>query len=479
MVDQRDLLRFDAVELSALVRSGELHPGEILDATIARIDALDGTINAVIDEAFDRARSLLGDVGDLDADAPFAGIPTFVKDLIDVQGLRRSEGSRLQMGNVSEASPDYIVQMERAGLVIAGKTNTPEFASLPVTDNEVFGKTLNPWSLDYSPGGSSGGSAAAVAAGYTPIAHGSDGGGSNRIPSSACGVFGMKASRGRQASGELDGSHPVFKTHHAISRTVRDNAALFAVTEIPTGGAYPPVGPITKQLDRRLRIAVSPVDILGDEPETAAHAALEATMKLLVDLGHDVIEVAAPVNGEQFYAAYRDLFLSRTVGMLAMIEAQAGTPIEQTGLLTPYTIGLMRQSDELAPDAAELGNAYLRQLTSDMNQFFETADVWLTLVHPHDAIRADEFDPMGTFEQHKSETYLSNAAVANMSGSPSMSVPLYFDSPTGVPIGSMFTAAPGADGLLYELAFALEEARPWAHLWAPHSAMFIGTEGTP
>ena len=129
--------------LSALVRSDELHPGEILDATIARVAAVVGTSNAVIDEAFDRPRSLLG-VGDLDADEPFVGIPTFVKDLIDVQGLRRSEGSRLQMRNVSETSPDYIVQMEQAGLVIAGKTNTPEFASLPVIDNEVFGKTLDP-----------------------------------------------------------------------------------------------------------------------------------------------------------------------------------------------------------------------------------------------------------------------------------------------------------------------------------------------
>lgn len=474
MVDQRELLAFDAVGLSALIRSGELQPSEVLDATIERIEDVDGTINAVIDRAFDRARSIVDQVA---ADAPFAGIPTFVKDLIDVEGLRRSEGSRLQMANVSAASPDYIIKLEQAGLVIAGKTNTPEFASLPVTDNEVFGKTLNPWSLDHSPGGSSGGSAAAVAAGYTPIVHGTDGGGSNRIPASACGVFGMKASRGRQASGELDGSHPVFKTHHAISRTVRDSATLFAATEIQAGGAHPPVGLVTRPTDRRLRIGVSPIDVLGDSPEPAARAALDSTMQLLIDLGHDVTEMPNPVDGAQFYAAYRNLFLSRTVGMLGMIEAQAGAPVEQTGLLTPLTIGLMRQSDELAPDAAERGEAYLQMLTADMETFFGQTDVWLTLVHPHDAISAAEFDPMGEFDRHKSETYLSNAAVANMSGSPSMSVPLAFDTPTGVPVGSMFTAAPGDDGLLYELAFALEEARPWADRWAPNSAMFPQPEG--
>lgn len=475
MTGQRELLEFDAVGLSELIRSDELKSGEVLDATIARIELLDGAINAVVDRAFDRARSRLAAV---DVGSPFAGIPTFVKDLIDVEGLRRSEGSRLQMGNMSQASPAYVAAMEAAGLVIAGKTNTPEFASLPVTDNEVFGKTLNPWSLDHSPGGSSGGSAAAVAAGYTPIVHGTDGGGSNRIPASACGVFGMKASRGRQLSGELDGSHPVFKTHHAISRTVRDNATLFAATEIQQGGAFAPVELVAGPASRRLRIAVSWADILGTDPEPAARAALTAAVDLLMELGHEVIEVPAPVDGADFYTAYRNLFLARTVGMIDMIEAQAGAPIEQTGLLTPLTIGLMRQSDELAPDAAESGDAYLRQLSADMDRFFEQADVWLALVHPHDSIDADEFDPMGRFDRHKSETYLSNAAVANMSGSPSMSVPLCFDTPTGVPIGSMFTAAPGADRLLYELAFELEEAQPWAHRWAPHSAMFVGMEGS-
>ena len=473
MTGQRELLDFDALGLTQLIRAGELRQSEVLDATIERIEALDGSINSVIDQAFERARAAADLV---DRDAPFAGVPTFVKDLIDVAGMRRSEGSQLQMGNISQASPDYITAMENAGLIIAGKTNTPEFASLPVTDNAVFGKTLNPWNLSYSPGGSSGGSAAAVAAGYTPIAHGTDGGGSNRIPASACGLFGMKASRGRQASGELDGSQPVFKTHHAISRTVRDSAALFAATEIQDGGPYEPVGLVTTPVSNRLRVAVSAADVFGTGPESQAQRALESTIALLVNLGHDVIEVANPVDGHDFYQAYSDLFLSRTVGMIAAIEAQAGAPIEETGLLTPLTIGLMRQSDELAPDAAERGEAYLRKVSQDIDTLFTQADVWLTLVHPFDAIGADEFDPTDDFDAGKSERYLSNAAVANMTGAPSMSVPLYFDSPTGVPIGSMFTAAPGADGLLYELAFALEQARPWASNWAPHSAMFIGDD---
>ena len=466
MVDQRELLSYDAVGLSDLVRAGELTRAELLEATIQRVELLDGTLNAVTTRSFERAGGQPAPA----ASAPFAGIPTVVKDLVDVQGLPRTEGSRLRSSNISERSPAYIQQLEAAGLAIAGKTNTPEFASLPVTDNELFGRTKNPWSLDHSPGGSSGGSAVAVAAGYTPIAHGTDGGGSNRIPASACGVFGMKASRGRQVSGELDGSHPVFKTHQAISRSVRDSAALFAATQLRDDTSTP-VGFVTGPTDRRLTVAVSRLDVHGSPGEPAAAAALASTIALLSELGHRVVEVPNPVDGHAFYEAYRNLFLSRTVGLIAMIEQQAGAPIEQTGLLTPATIGLMRRSDALAPDAAEQGQRYLEAMSRDMLGFFGTADAWLTLVHPFDAIAADEFDPMCDFDLPKSERYLSNAAVAKMCGAPSMSVPLAFDTPTGVPIGSMFTAAPGDDALLYELAFELEEARPWFGRWAPHSAM--------
>ncbi len=470
MVDQRALLSHDAIGLSELVRAGTVSAAELLDATISRIEALDGQINAVVDRAFDRARESIDRVPE---DGPFAGVPTFVKDLVDVEGLRRTEGSRLRAEHRSDASPDYVMALERSGLVIAGKTNTSEFASLPVTDNELFGLTRNPWSPDHSPGGSSGGSAAAVAAGYTPIAHGTDGGGSNRIPASACGVFGMKASRGRQQSGELDGTDPVFKTHHAITRSVRDSAALLAVTERRSGGPFDPIGRVTDPIDRPLRIGVSRADVLGRAPDAAASDALESSISLLSELGHEVVEVAVPVDGEMFFEAYRNLFLSRTVGLLDLIEAQAGVPVEQTGLLTTNTIGLMRLGDELPPDAGARADAYRVAMTRSLADFFEPIDMWMSLVIPFATVAIDEFDPSAPFDSGHAERYLSSAPVANMAGLPSMSVPLWFDAPSGVPIGTMFTGAAGDDGLLYRLAFQLEAARPWFERWAPGSAMFL------
>ena len=468
MVDERELLGFDGVALAEQIRAGDLTASEVLDATIRRIERLDGDLNAVVTRCFERAADRIAAVPE---GAPFAGVPTLVKDLVDVEGLVRSEGSRLQAHNVSDASPAYIEQLEASGLVIIGKTNTPEFASLAVTDNELFGRTLNPWNPAYSPGGSSGGAAVAVAAGYVPLAHGTDGGGSNRIPASACGVFGMKPSRGRMASGELDGSHPVFKTHQALSRTVRDSAALFAATEAGAG-AFERIGLVSEPLQRPIRIAVSHADIRGVAPDPAAAAALDGAVRLLTEMGHQLIDVAAPVDGAQLFEAYRSIFLSRTVGMVEAIERQAGRPIEETGLLTRNTIGLMRSGDALGPAAFEAGEAHRFEIGAQMQAFFERADVWLSLVHPHDTISPDELSPHDEFEAARSERLLSNAPVANMIGAPSMCVPMQFDTPSGVPIGVMCTAAPGQDRLLYELALAMEAANPWAHRWAPKSAMF-------
>lgn len=467
MADERELLGFDAVALSDGIRRGHFTRSEVLDATIRRIERLDGELNAVVTRCFERAADRLTEVPE---SAPLAGVPTLVKDLVDVEGLVRSEGSRLQAGNVSPASPAYIEQMEAAGLVIAGKTNTPEFASLAVTDNELFGRTRNPWNPACSPGGSSGGAAVAVAAGYVPIAHGTDGGGSNRIPASACGVFGMKPSRGRMASGELDGSHPVFKTHQTISRSVRDSAVLFAATENPSG-PFDRVGLVDRPLSEPVRIAVSRADIRGVAPETEAAAALDGAIVLLTEMGHDVVEVPAPVDGERLFEAYRSIFLSRTVGMVDAIEQQAGRPIEETGLLTRNTIGLMRSGDDLGPGAFEAGERQRLEIGRTMEGFFQRADVWLSLVHPYDTISPDDLSPQDEFDAERSERLLSNAPVANMIGAPSMSVPFRFGTPSGVPIGVMCTTAPGRDRLLYELALAVEEANPWAHRWAPGSAM--------
>ncbi|NCF20683.1 MAG: amidase, partial [Haliea sp.] len=208
-----ELLRHDGIGLAALVRKGQVTPQLLVQATARRIAALDNDLNAITTLSVDRALNFASSVS---SRSTFAGVPTLVKDLVDVGGVRRTNGSLMNLAYVPEESVDYIKAMENAGLGVMGMTNTPEFASLALSDNLAFGATRNPWSLEHTAGGSSGGSAAAVAAGYVPLAHGTDGGGSNRIPASCCGLLGMKPSRYRQLSGEADGGHLFLRTHQCL-----------------------------------------------------------------------------------------------------------------------------------------------------------------------------------------------------------------------------------------------------------------------
>ncbi|HBL07946.1 MAG TPA: amidase [Acidimicrobiia bacterium] len=463
------LLEHDALGLAALVRAGEVTPDELLDATLARTERLDGTLNAIITECVERARTHAARV---DPSTPFAGVPTFLKDLVDLEGTRRTDGSASMLQNVSAASPAWVTAAEVAGLVVAGKTNTPEFASLPVTDNMVFGPTRNPWDPNLSSGGSSGGAAASVAAGYTPVAHGTDGGGSNRIPASWCGVFGMKPSRGRLASGELDGSHPVFKTHMALSRSVRDNATVFLATQ-GDDAAFPHLASMPTLDGRRLRIALTLDSPFGEPPEPAVQAAVEDAALLCQALGHEVVPVDNPVDGAEFFAMYAGYFLSRTVGLIDMLEQASGLPIEESGLLSRCTIEMVREGDHLPSDAIARAEATLARLDTTMAAFLADHDVWLTPVTATMPLLVGDISPREPFDRDRSQRLLSHLAIANAIGGPAMSVPLWWDDDTGLPVGSHFSAAPGSDETLYGLAFALEEAQPWAQRWAPTSARFL------
>jgi len=467
------LLDHDGLGLATLVRNGEVTPGDLLDAAMSRVGRLDGILNSVIVDCADRARDHAARV---DPSTPFAGVPTFLKDLVDLEGIRRADGSRSMLGNISPASPAWVTAAEAAGLVMAGKTNTPEFASMTVTDNAVFGVTLNPWDPELHAGGSSGGAAAAVAAGYTPVAHGTDGGGSNRIPASWCGVFGMKPSRGRLASGDLDGTHPVFKTHLALSRSVRDNAAVFLATQNtvrgPLGNPYPHIDTIPG-LQGRLRIALTLEGPFGDVPDPAIQAAVEDTARLCEALGHEVVPVDHPVDGEEFYAMYSGIFLSRTVGMIKMLEEASGLPIEESGLLTRCTIDFVRSGDLLPEGTAATAEAARVALGAHMAGFFANHDVWLTPVTPGMPMAPASWASSDPFDQDRSQLSMGSLPIANAIGGPGMSVPLWWDDATGLPVGSHFSAGPGRDELLYALAFQLEEARPWAGRWAPTSAKYL------
>ncbi|MGI9509700.1 MAG: amidase family protein, partial [Geminicoccaceae bacterium] len=227
-----ELVDYDTIGLSELIRSGQISQPELVEIVIRRIEALQPILNFMTTPTFEQAR---GKAGNIPNESAFAGVPILMKDMIDVGGVRRTDGSALLATNVPEKNVDYTDAVEAAGLNIVGMTNVPEFAGGLTCDNNMFGETRNPWNLDFSPMISSGGSAAAAAAGVVPLVHGTDGPGSNRLPASACGLFGVKPSRFRMLSGEAGGGHDRTKTNQTMSRTVRDGARLMDLTEDKSG----------------------------------------------------------------------------------------------------------------------------------------------------------------------------------------------------------------------------------------------------
>lgn len=470
---QRQLLEYDAVGLAQLIRTKSVSVKEVVEASIARIEALDKDINALTTHTFARG---LDRIKDIPADTPFAGVPTLLKDLIDLGGVRRTNGSLLNLTNIPKKSVAYVEAMERAGLSVLGMTNTPEFASGALTDNVAFGATHNPWDLTRNAGGSSGGSAAAVAAGYVPLAQGTDGGGSNRIPASCCGILGMKASRYRQLSGEADGGHYFLRTHQCLSRTVRDSAMLLAATENPVNSAgYAPVGLVTGAAPRRLRIALTAANSFLEQPEHTVREALYATARLCESLGHEVIEVANPISGAEMFQAAEGIMLAPMPGLIAQVESLVGKGVEASGILTQATIDMALYAQRLPKNAQLEGLAYFDHLTRDFAKFFDKYDLWLTPTIPVETPKNGFISHNTPFESAmtRNRQLLGYTITANGIGAPAMSVPLFHSSESGLPIGSHFMAAPGNDRMLYEVAFELEAAKPWAQRWAPHSAMSL------
>ncbi|MCP4888813.1 MAG: hypothetical protein GY904_19645 [Planctomycetaceae bacterium] len=462
---------FDATGLAELIRSKQVTPAELVEVFVRRIETINPVINCIATQTFARARSRATQV---DKDSVFSGVPSLMKDMVDIGGVRRTDGSRLLATNVPKQSVAWVKAFEESGLNLIGTTTVPEFAS--GLESELFGKTRNPWNLEYSCVASSSGAGAAVAAGIAPLVHGTDGGGSNRLPSSACNTFGFKPSRGRLLSGEADGSHDRFKTNCSISRTVRDSVALFAATEDPKATDFEPIGKSLGPVSRRLRIAYAP-DGVRNLPQTVASVkeAVGEAAKLLEALGHHVEEVEHPVDGVQFFQNYRFAYLPKFVPLLKTVQAITGRPGYQSGLLTPWTASMIESGQNYTAGQIEQGTKYFENVAALYNAVFDRFDVLLTPVMPVETPRigvikpSDSFDEKGGILEHT----MSLTAPVNPIGDCAMSVPLSFSKSTGMPVGSMFHAVRGKDQLLFQLAFELEAARPWKDHWAPFSIKHI------
>ncbi|NNC75668.1 MAG: amidase [Acidimicrobiia bacterium] len=479
----------DALGLAELVRNGEVSSLELVDEAIVRIEA-NGQLNAVIARRFEEARDrAAGDLGH----GPFAGVPWLIKDLATEEGQPVTFGSVFFRDFISPVTSEIVSRHHQAGFIPLGRTTSPEFGLLPTTESKLFGATRNPWSLEHSTGGSSGGAAAAVASRIVPMAHASDGGGSIRIPAANCGVFGLKISRGinpQAPSPNLEG----LGVDHCVSLSVRDSAALLDATRGPVPGdpwwAPEPERPYLSEVGAdpgRLRIGFSFTDFRGIRAHPDNEHAVTETAGLLERLGHNVEEAKPDLDGDAFAEAFLLLWATIPAGIDRLIldgisDRRGGSAIQKAlgGQMTlrmaralegrragmpafeGFTRSLVKLAEKKSPADVWHARVVLQRQVYRLAEFFSSYDLLLTPVLGSPPVRIGEIDPEGDFEElvERLYRYVSYTPVANVGGNPAMSVPLHWNR-DGLPIGVQFTAPFVGDALLLRLAAQLEEARPW------------------
>ncbi|MFJ8146315.1 amidase [Streptomyces sp. NPDC096048] len=465
-----EYVNFDAVGLAKLVTRGEVTPAELAAAALDAALTVNGRINAIVETwpADDQPRP---------GSSPLAGVPFLIKDIgVSMAGRRTELGSRLAAGNIARTDSSLMLRFRHAGLVTFGRTGTPELAYSITTEPELYGPTRNPWNLERSAGGSSGGSGAAVAAGVVPVAHATDAAGSLRIPAAYNGLFGLKPTRGRVSMGP--GADEVFNglaVHGSVSRTVRDGAALLDQIRGPEPGdpyfAQQPSRPYAEEVTRdpgSLRIGVL-TQAWGGRRTTAPVAdALARTVRLLEALGHRVeeVEVGLGAGWEEFVLANARLLAANLAASVDELAAAFDRPIDSSTLepvtLAGYHYG-QRVSGAQFVTALTMRNRVARSLA----RYFTTHDILLTPTLPELPVPlgayaegTEALDGLGWIDRLHDRSPFTMPF--NVAGTPAMSVPVTADAETGLPIGMQFAAGYGLEGRLFRLAGQLERAAPWS-----------------
>jgi amidase len=466
-----DLAFTSALDQADLVRRGEVSPTDLVELHLERIERLNPQLDAYLTVAGAQARetarqaekelAAASDTGDL---PPFLGVPISIKDLNDTAGIRTTHGTAEWHDRVPDRDEEVVARIKRAGFVILGKTNTPEFGSRAVTQTPAYPSARNPWDTSRTPGGSSGGAGAAVAAGLGPVAQGSDGGGSIRVPSAWCGVFGIKPARGRVSSAP----HPQSwnATNGPIARTVADAAALLDVMEGPAIGDVwhlaPPAQPFledARQAPARLRVAwtTTPVD-RDTVVEPAWRDAVTATITLLEAAGHELVEVELPALDVSTLA------LVPASGTAARLDLPPTETLDTTNqTLIAYAAGMTAKDLMVAEHE-------IHRVTRLFAEWFQGFDVLLTppmtAAPPPvgEAAMGDE-DFAGMLELMKLVAF---TPMANMTGQPAVAVPAGLDA-DGLPVSVQVVGRPHDESTIIRVAAQLEAARPWAHLRPPVS----------
>jgi amidase len=464
-----DLTRLDATAQAELVRKKEVKPIELVDAAIDRIERVNPRLNAVVTPMYDQARALAG-AGAI-PEGPFTGVPFLLKDLMaGYAGVRMTAGSRFLRDLVPDHDSELVRRLKRAGVVILGKTNTPELGILPTTEPVLFGPTRNPWDPTRTTGGSSGGSAAAVAARLVPMAHANDGGGSIRIPASCCGVFGLKPTRARNPLGpDVGDVMSGLVAEHAVTLSVRDSAALLGATAGPDLGdpywAPPPARPFLEEVGAdpgRLRIAFTTAAATDVPVHADCVAAVRDAARLCESLGHVVEDAAPEVNGDLLTQSFITLWASGCAWVVESLALMTGrTP--EADQFEPLTWALYQMGRGQTAPAYLMALTMVQMVSRQIAQFFTRYDVWLTPTLGEPPV------PLGTFDSppdtplaglFRAAAFVPFTPICNVTGQPAMSMPLFWNA-AGLPIGTHFVGRFGDEATLFRLAAQLEAAQPW------------------
>ncbi len=459
---------YDALGLANLVVQRDVKPSELLEEAINRAEAMNPKLNAIVYKDYDNARSMAS--GDLPK-GPFTGVPFLLKDIMAMTTTMPTRQACAFMPPIPWFHDSVLTsKFKQAGLVPFGKTNVPEFGLVATTEPKLYGAAHNPWNLDHSTGGSSGGSGAAVAAGIVPMAHANDGGGSIRIPASCNGLVGLKPTRGRVSPGpDLGESVDGLAIDLVVSRTVRDTAAALDIASGPVMGDpyWEPPKPASyleamKTPPKKLRIAIALKKLDGAALHPDCVAAVQLAAKICRDLGHEIEEASPSLDQATLIPAFTALWtgnLAAGIDTIAMLTGQ--TPSEDK--FEGTTWGLYQAGKGVSASQYLQAKALIQRAGRDAAKFHETYDVWLTPTLGRPPV------PLGTFDMMEKDItksfgaqidYVPFTAMQNATGQPAINLPLFWNA-DGLPVGTQFVGRFGDEETLLKLAAQIEQAAPW------------------
>ena len=470
-----DLMFTPVGDLAARVRGGELSARELVEASLDRISALNGELNAFIELDEERALAAADQIEPGD-ERPFAGVPIAIKGNVPVEGLCMNFGSKFLAGHRPSHSAYLVRRLREAGFVVVGTTNLPEFGILPTTEPRHTGPTRNPWDLNRTPGGSSGGSAAAVAAGMVPVAHGNDGGGSIRIPAACTGLVGLKTSRGRISKGpELGDSF--LACDGVLTRTTGETAALLDVLagyEVGDATWAPrPAEPYSTSVRRdpgRLRVAMTAANPLDVDVDPECVRGMHQAAELLASLGHEVEEAAPSMPGKDALALFIGVFgplVSLGIGYGELLAGRPPTDDE----IEPLSRALYEQSSQITSVGYLGAVAQLQALARGLVAFFAGYDLLLTPALAERPLEIGDCNGLGSeplADLARSGAFTPFTALFNITGQPAISIPIGFGE-DNLPTAVQIVGKPLGEDTLLQVASQIEAARPWAQHRAPHT----------